>query len=75
MVRTAAVFLLAFMAEEQHRNLLLISSRFPSVVGSTVVQFDGLMTSKIAVLGIPALSIFLREKGRNWHFKLANRVW
>lgn len=38
MVRTAAVFLLALMTEEQHRNLLLISSRFPSVVGTIVVS-------------------------------------
>lgn len=38
-------------------------------------QFDALMSSKIAVFGIPGLNIFMREKGRNWHFKLLNRVW
>lgn len=27
-------------------------------------QFDGLMTSKIVVLGIPVLNLFRREKGK-----------
>lgn len=45
MVRIAAAYLPALIVEEQHRNLLLISAGFQSVVGSAVTS---LMASCLA---------------------------
>lgn len=42
MVRITAVYLFALSMEEQHRNLLLISPGFHSVVGSTVTSLMAL---------------------------------